>query len=66
MVASCCIARLAFLGQQRKLTVKVKVEPTPISLVTVIRPPISRARFWLIARPRPVPSVERVSELSAW
>ena len=29
-------------------------------------PPIIRARLWLIARPSPVPSVERVSEPSTW
>ncbi len=29
--------------------------PTPTSLVTLIRPPISSVSRWLIASPRPVP-----------
>ncbi len=33
----------------------VKREPLPSSLSTVIVPPISRQRFWLSERPRPVP-----------
>ena len=43
-----------------------KVEPEPISLVTVISPPIKSDRFLQIARPSPVPPKRRVVELSAW
>ena len=47
-------------------TVKTKVEPVPGPwLCTRIEPPISSARRWLMARPRPVPPNLRVMLESA-
>ena len=46
------------LVEKEKLNVKevsVKVEPTPIVLLTSISPPMRRASDWEISRPRPVP-----------
>ena len=44
----------------------VNMEPLPGSLVKVTSPPIIRQKFFVMARPRPVPPKSRVVEASAW
>ena len=48
------------------VAVKVKVLPSPTSLVTWIRPPSASTSCHEIARPRPVPPCSRVVDGSAW